>query len=256
MVVTTRTLLKQRGMPVEFWGEVVMTAVHLLNRSPTKSLEGKTPYEAWHGRKSAAGHLHTFVCLAYIKELNVISKLSDRSTLVMFIGYAEGVKEYHILNPVTQRVCTTWDAIFDEGRGWDWSKETNGNVMASSSEFTIDYAELEGFGGAGDSPSASVSPPAPRMPSSTPDFAPPAAPTTSLEPGGSCTPIFTSPLEGDEDRIAASHDDTPLRYCTIDDILDDYVVMPGSAQCNIDVELHLTHTGEPYSLTRAEGDES
>jgi len=27
----------------------VVTAVHLLNRSPTKSLQGKTPYEAWYG---------------------------------------------------------------------------------------------------------------------------------------------------------------------------------------------------------------
>jgi hypothetical protein len=46
VVATTRTLLKQRGMPAEFWGEAVMTAVHLLNQSSTKSLEGKTPYEA------------------------------------------------------------------------------------------------------------------------------------------------------------------------------------------------------------------
>jgi hypothetical protein len=46
MVATARALLKQRGMPTEFWGEAVMTAVHLHNRSPTKSLEGKTPYEA------------------------------------------------------------------------------------------------------------------------------------------------------------------------------------------------------------------
>jgi transposase InsO family protein len=46
MVATARALLKQRGMPAKFWGETVMTAVHLLNRSLTKSLEGKTPYEA------------------------------------------------------------------------------------------------------------------------------------------------------------------------------------------------------------------
>jgi hypothetical protein len=31
---------------VKFWGEAVMTVVHLLNQSPTKSLEGKIPYEA------------------------------------------------------------------------------------------------------------------------------------------------------------------------------------------------------------------
>jgi hypothetical protein len=43
MEATARALLKQRGMQAEFYGEAVMIAMHLLNRSPTKSLEGKTP---------------------------------------------------------------------------------------------------------------------------------------------------------------------------------------------------------------------
>jgi hypothetical protein len=30
-------------MPVIYWGEAVMTAVHLLNGSPTKALHGMTP---------------------------------------------------------------------------------------------------------------------------------------------------------------------------------------------------------------------
>jgi hypothetical protein len=68
-----------------------MTVVHLLNRSPTKSLQGRTLYKAWHGRTPAVGHLRTFGCLAYIKEMNTVSKLSDRSTPGVFIGYTEGV---------------------------------------------------------------------------------------------------------------------------------------------------------------------
>jgi hypothetical protein len=204
-----------------------MTAVHLLNRSPTKSLQGKTSYKAWHGRTPAVGHLRTFGCLAYIKEMNAVSKLSDRSTPGVFIGYAEGVKAYRILDSVTRRVHTVWDVIFDKGCGWDWSKETNGSMTASSSEFTVDYVELKGFEVAGDSPSASGSlPPAPRTPSPVPDSTPPAAPTTSPEHGGLHAPISASPLEGDEDRINAAHDDTPLRYRTVDDILGDQAVMP------------------------------
>jgi hypothetical protein len=74
----------------------------------------------------------------------------------VFIGYAEGIKVYRILKPVTLRVRTVRDVIFDEGRNWDWS--TNDSATTSSSEFTVDYPELEGFGGAADSPSASDSP--------------------------------------------------------------------------------------------------
>jgi hypothetical protein len=101
--------------------------------------------------------------------------------------------------------------------------------MASSSEFNIDYAKLEGFGGAGDSPSASGSPaPGPRMPSPTLDSTLLAAPTISPKHGGPRAPVFASPLEGDKDCIDVAHDDTPLRYRTIDDILGDQAVMPGS----------------------------
>ena len=44
-----RCLLKTKALPGYFWGEAVATAVHILNRAPTCALDGKTPYEAWHG---------------------------------------------------------------------------------------------------------------------------------------------------------------------------------------------------------------
>jgi hypothetical protein len=47
----------------------VVTAVHLLNRVPTKALNGMTPYEAWHGNASAVVHLRTFSYLAFTKDL-------------------------------------------------------------------------------------------------------------------------------------------------------------------------------------------
>jgi hypothetical protein len=45
VVATASALLKQRGMPAIYWGEAVLTAIHLLNRSPTKALNSKTTYE-------------------------------------------------------------------------------------------------------------------------------------------------------------------------------------------------------------------
>jgi hypothetical protein len=111
-----RALLKQRGMPAVFWGEAVVTTVYILNRTSTKALNGRTSYEAWHGRKSAASHIRVFGCLAFGKELGHVGKLDDKSTLGVFIDYAEGSKAYRILDPGTQRVHTTRDVVFDEGR--------------------------------------------------------------------------------------------------------------------------------------------
>jgi transposase InsO family protein len=80
VVGMARALLKQKGMPTVFWGEAVVTAVYILNRSPTKALNGRTPYEAWHGRKPVVSHLRVFGCLVFAKELGHIGKLDDRST--------------------------------------------------------------------------------------------------------------------------------------------------------------------------------
>jgi transposase InsO family protein len=57
VVGMARALLKQRGMPVVFWGEAVVTVVYILNRSSTKTLNGRTLYEAWHGCKPTISHL-------------------------------------------------------------------------------------------------------------------------------------------------------------------------------------------------------
>lgn len=57
----------------------MVIVVHLLNRSPTRSLQGKTPYKAWHGRALAVAHLRVFGCICFAKKLNQVWKLDDRS---------------------------------------------------------------------------------------------------------------------------------------------------------------------------------
>jgi transposase InsO family protein len=98
IVGMAQALLKQRGMSAVFWGEAVVTTVYILNRSPTKALNGRTSYEAWHGRKPTVSHLRVFGCLAFGKELGHIGKLDDKSTPGVFIGYAEGSNAYRILD--------------------------------------------------------------------------------------------------------------------------------------------------------------
>jgi hypothetical protein len=121
-----------------------MTAVHLLNRLPTKALNGKAPYEAWHGCKPMASHLRVFDCLTFTKELNHIGKLDNRSTPGVFIGYAEGIKAYRILDPVTQHVRISRDIVFDEGRGWAWDKAVDDGSTLILRDFVVDYVHFEG----------------------------------------------------------------------------------------------------------------
>ena len=45
--------------------EALVTAIYLQNRSPTKPVEGKTPYEVVYGEKPNVGHLKVFGYSAY-----------------------------------------------------------------------------------------------------------------------------------------------------------------------------------------------
>lgn len=60
-----RSIVKGKYFPRNFWAETVLCAVYLLNRCPTKSVNFKTPYEAWSKRKPIVGHLRIFGCIAY-----------------------------------------------------------------------------------------------------------------------------------------------------------------------------------------------
>ncbi|WVZ89813.1 hypothetical protein U9M48_036172 [Paspalum notatum var. saurae] len=265
-----RALLKRGGMPAVFWGEAVATAVYILNRSPTKALNGKTPYEAWHGRKPAVSHLRVFGCLAFVKELGHIGKLDDRSTPGVFIGYAEGSKAYRILDPGTRRVRTARDVVFDEGRGWAWDKAVDDG--STYDDFTVEYIHFERARGVGSSSSPSMPTPVPEppptpvsrspattsaAPSSSPTPPQPATPRTSaptVTPLGTSTSTparvdhgmaeFATPLSHDEERLDAYHDGEPLRYRTMENLFGDQPV-PGL--------LHLAcDDGEPRSFAEAE----
>jgi hypothetical protein len=79
----------------------------------------------------------------FAKELGHIDKLDNRSTLGVFIGYAEGSKAYHILDPGTQCVCTTRDVVFDEGQGWAWDKAVDDGSTPMYDNFTIEYVHFK-----------------------------------------------------------------------------------------------------------------
>nr|GFA42346.1 copia LTR rider [Tanacetum cinerariifolium] len=59
-----RCLLIQYGFPKTFWAEATCTAAYLINRSPSRAIEKKTPIEMWSGHPSDYGILRIFGCVA------------------------------------------------------------------------------------------------------------------------------------------------------------------------------------------------
>jgi hypothetical protein len=102
----------------------VTTAVYFLNRSPTRSVEGMTPYEAWHGKKLSVAHLRTFSYIIHVKTTKPILKnLDDRSTKMVSVVYEPRPKAYHAYDSWTWHVHINRDTIFDELAQWDWSRD-------------------------------------------------------------------------------------------------------------------------------------
>jgi hypothetical protein len=89
--------------------------VYVLNRCPTKSVDGIPPFEAWHGRKPTVHHLRMFRCIVYVRNMTLhLKKLEDHGRKMIFIGYESGSKAYRAYDPITKRVHVTCDVVFDE----------------------------------------------------------------------------------------------------------------------------------------------
>ena len=56
----SRCMLHEKNLPKEYWAVATNTSVFLLNRLPTKAVNGKTPYEAWYSYKPLIKNLKVF----------------------------------------------------------------------------------------------------------------------------------------------------------------------------------------------------
>jgi hypothetical protein len=75
-------MLHASGLPKNLWGEAVMHAVYLKNRTSTRTLEGKTPFEMLTGKKPNIANLHEFGTKVWVHD-TCSSKLDGRSC----VGY-------------------------------------------------------------------------------------------------------------------------------------------------------------------------
>ena len=108
-------MLKLKNLPNDFQAEAVACAVYILNKSPSSSVEGKTPYEVWSGKRPNIQHMRVFGCIAYAHVPDQIwKKLDDKAEKCIFIDYNNVTKGYKLYNPKMEKVIVSRDVIFDE----------------------------------------------------------------------------------------------------------------------------------------------
>jgi hypothetical protein len=63
-----RTLMHTSGLPKSLWGEALQHAAWLKNRTATRALDGKTPYEAVYGQSPDLSDLRRWGCTTWVHD--------------------------------------------------------------------------------------------------------------------------------------------------------------------------------------------
>ncbi|XP_074290249.1 uncharacterized protein LOC141616980 [Silene latifolia] len=85
-----------------------------------------TPEEAWSGPRPMVDHLRVFGSIAYVHVPDKKrKKLDDKGEKCVFLGVSDQSKAYRLYNPITKRMLTRRDVVFDEENFWPWKNDSD-----------------------------------------------------------------------------------------------------------------------------------
>nr|CAD41085.2 OSJNBb0011N17.2 [Oryza sativa Japonica Group] len=110
-----RSLMYTMNVPKFLWSEAVMTAAYLINRTPSRILGMKTPYEMIFGKNEFVVPPRVFGCTCFVRDHRPsIGKLDPRAVKCIFIGYSSSQKGYKCWSPSERRTFVSMDVTFRE----------------------------------------------------------------------------------------------------------------------------------------------
>lgn len=114
-------LLHDSGLPTSLWGEMMKTAVYIMNRTPTRSLEGNiTPFQAANGIIPDISHLRVIgsLCYTHVPKQTRQGKLDSHTNLGVLVGYTDTTRMVTVYNPTKHTLKVFRDVVIDEDRRW------------------------------------------------------------------------------------------------------------------------------------------
>jgi transposase InsO family protein len=108
----TRAMLLESGLPKTLWGYAILHANYLRNRTHTRALPDKTPYEMTLQEKPNLKDVHTWGIEVYVK-VNQGDKLAARAKRAWWIGISDQSHGHYIYWPDSQKVSVERNIVFD-----------------------------------------------------------------------------------------------------------------------------------------------
>ncbi|XP_010424525.1 PREDICTED: uncharacterized protein LOC104709648 [Camelina sativa] len=119
LMEVARSMMFHSNVPKKFWGDAVVTACYLINRTPTKILGDISPFVVLNKIKPSINHLRVFGFVCYVlKPSEQRDKLDAKSVKSMFIGYSTTQKGYKCYELEARRVLVSRDVKFLESKGF------------------------------------------------------------------------------------------------------------------------------------------
>ncbi|XP_010451299.1 PREDICTED: uncharacterized protein LOC104733420 [Camelina sativa] len=124
LMEVARSMMFHTNVTKRFWGDALMMACYLINRTPTKVLQDVSPYEVLNKTKPSLDHLRVFGCVCFVLiPSEQRSKLDAKSIKCMFLGYSKSQKGYKCYDPTNGRILISRDVKFIEGLGYYQKKD-------------------------------------------------------------------------------------------------------------------------------------
>ena len=133
-------MLFQADLHKSFWAEACNHACYLVNRSPSTTIDLKTPFEVFFGTPANYSDLKIFGCPAYAHVND--GKLEPRALKCIFLGYPSGVKGYRLwcVEPKSPKFLISRDVKFDE---FSMLQKKNESIVANKDHGVSEQVELE-----------------------------------------------------------------------------------------------------------------